>query len=662
MRAWIRRHGMAVLLVSLGAIAALIGCEADNNVKPREGELEGTVYTKGGTALSDVLVSWSYDPTRWGKSGTDGKFHISGLGFGEQLLVAQKSGYRATSFRALIYSGAISTISKVVMETASFEYRDIKVESFSATHAVISWKTTDYTNGLVEYGESDSFGSYINETQGVYSTIHRVTVPSLKPARRYFFRIVASRQGRESETSQIGDFTTQATMDDSTVPAPPTGASIAVTETPNQVTVFWSPNSESDLKGYLIYRSELPSTGYSLISDTLVAKGQERFIDTTVKTGMKYYYRVSAIDQAGNESGPSEIVSMLVPGEITSAVTWTLANSPFIVPGDLTITDVGSLKIDPGVVVKMADSDALRANDSGKVEIRIVGGSIIASTTSDQPIIFTTEKPTPTAGDWGGITLTNSSDDRTTLCGVTIAYAATGLKIEKSVGRFEHVVLDHCSLGLDAQSCTGLTLESMRAQYSPVGMKLTGNTDIALTNSSFSHGNTGVDSSQNEGATYSGNNFFDWSAVGLSCADTAGTINIRNNLFVTSTGLGLRLMEQPSKVSYNTFDAAYGIQVVNGIPTIEKNIIVAQRSFTGQGFKGIENLGGQSALPLFGPNNLYGFPQGKDYIGCSSSSGSLASSPLFMKDFGGTTNDYRLEQPFPSSGDQWGIQRTEQPQ
>ncbi|HEY9068774.1 MAG TPA: fibronectin type III domain-containing protein [Candidatus Ozemobacteraceae bacterium] len=662
MRAFLRNHALVVLFAGLGALAALIGCDADNNVTPREGELQGTVYSKSGKTLSNVLVSWTYDPTRWGKSGTDGTFHVSGVGFGEQVFVAQKSGYRATSFRANIYSGAISTISKVEMETASFDYRNIKVEEVSATHAVISWQTTDYTNGLVEFGESDTFGGYVNETQGVYATTHRLTIPGLKAAKQYFFRIVASRQGRESETSVTDSFTTLSTLEDATVPAPPADAAIAVSEIPNQVTVFWGANTESDLKGYRIYRSELPSAGYSLVTDTLIAKGQERYIDTTVRTGMKYYYRVAAVDQAGNESGPSEIVSMVIPGEITGQVTWTLANSPFIIPGDLTVTDIGRLTIDPGVVVKMAEADSLRANDSAKVEIRVEGGVLIASTTREQPIIFTSDAPVPAAGNWGGITVSDSADTSTSLCGVTIAYADTGLTLEKALGTFRNVTLDHCTLGLEATSCSGLTLAGFRTTYSPTGMKLVDNTELALQDSSFSHGQTGVDASRNDTSIYSGNNFFDWATVGLSCGDTGGTVNILNNLFVTATGLGLRVMEQASVIRYNTFDAPYGIQVVNGVPIIEKNILVAQRSYTGQGFKGIENLGGQTTPPVFGPNDVYGFPEGASHIGCASASGSLASAPLFMKDFGGNANDYRLEQPFPASTDQWGIQRTAAPE
>lgn len=662
MRSFIRTNALAAVLVCLGALVALIGCEADNSVTPREGELQGTVYSKSGAVLKDVLVSWTYDPTRWGRSGTDGVFHIAGIGFGEQEFVATKSGYRPKTFRAAIYSNAVSVISNVTMETSSFDYQDITVADFSSTHAVITWKTTDYTNGLVEYGTTDSFGSYINEPSGQYATTHSVTITGLKPNQQYFFRIIASRQGRESETSTSGTFSTLAPLEDSTVPAPPSATSIAVDGTPNQVVVFWAPNTENDLKGYRIYRSELPSSGYALISDTLIAKGQERYTDTSVKTGMKYYYRVSAVDQAGNESGPSEIVSMLVPGEITGTVTWTLANSPFVVPGDITVTDIGTLKIDPGVVVKMADSDVLRTNDTGKVEILVTGGVLIASTSSDQPIIFTSERPTPSAGDWGGISISDSADAATALCGVTIAYAATGLKLEKAAGHFRNLILDHCTVGGRIVSCTDLAVDASRVLYTQDGVKATGNTRLSMTNNTFSHGVTGIDASGNEASTYAGNNFFDLSGVGLSCADTAGSISVTNNLFVAKTGLGLRISGQPPTVDYNTFDAAYGIQVVNGVPTIRKNILVAGTSFTGQGFKGIENLGSQATPPVFGPNNVYGFPAGKEYLGCASASGSLASSPLFVRDFTGDTYDYRLQQAFPSTADQWGIQRTEMPE
>ncbi|MCC7362114.1 MAG: hypothetical protein IT317_21700 [Anaerolineales bacterium] len=81
-----------------------------------------------------------------------------------------------------------------------------------------------------------------------------------------------------------------------------------------------------------------------------------------------------------------------VPGQnITTAVTWNLAGSPYIVQGLVNIASGGSLTIEPGVVVKFD------ANQWMRVE---AGGVLTATGTSGQPISFTSSAGSPAPGDW----------------------------------------------------------------------------------------------------------------------------------------------------------------------------------------------------------------------------------------------------------------------
>jgi hypothetical protein len=72
----------------------------------------------------------------------------------------------------------------------------------------------------------------------------------------------------------------------------------------------WSINLETDLAGYRVYRSEEPGTrGVLLTPDLLLAPA---YRDTSVEPGRRYWYSVTAVDRAGNESDASAAIAVEV--------------------------------------------------------------------------------------------------------------------------------------------------------------------------------------------------------------------------------------------------------------------------------------------------------------------------------------------------------------
>jgi hypothetical protein len=70
-----------------------------------------------------------------------------------------------------------------------------------------------------------------------------------------------------------------------------------------EVDLSWSINLETDLAGYRVYRSEERGTrGQPLTPDLLPTPS---YRDTSVLPGHRYWYSVTAVDRAGNESEPS---------------------------------------------------------------------------------------------------------------------------------------------------------------------------------------------------------------------------------------------------------------------------------------------------------------------------------------------------------------------
>jgi hypothetical protein len=70
-----------------------------------------------------------------------------------------------------------------------------------------------------------------------------------------------------------------------------------------QVDLSWSINLETDLAGYRVYRSEQPDARGVLVTPEVLLAPAYR--DTSVEPGHRYWYSVTAVDRAGNESEPS---------------------------------------------------------------------------------------------------------------------------------------------------------------------------------------------------------------------------------------------------------------------------------------------------------------------------------------------------------------------
>lgn len=70
------------------------------------------------------------------------------------------------------------------------------------------------------------------------------------------------------------------------------------------VDLSWSINSEPDLAGYRIYRSDNPAEHGTLLQTDLLLS--PAYHDNSVQSGHQYWYTVTSVDRSGNESAPSE--------------------------------------------------------------------------------------------------------------------------------------------------------------------------------------------------------------------------------------------------------------------------------------------------------------------------------------------------------------------
>jgi hypothetical protein len=128
---------------------------------------------------------------------------------------------------------------------------------------------------------------------------------------KYFARAV-SLGGNGQPIESLDSNTIEVQPKDTFVPSPPTAITIAAT--PNSLSIFFAFNTERDIAGYRIYRTEnqnLAKADWPLLTPNLLTTNT--FQDKNVVSGKTYYYYLTAVDKFGNVSEPSEVVSETIP-------------------------------------------------------------------------------------------------------------------------------------------------------------------------------------------------------------------------------------------------------------------------------------------------------------------------------------------------------------
>ncbi len=91
---------------------------------------------------------------------------------------------------------------------------------------------------------------------------------------------------------------------------PSAPSSLSIVAGIGRISIFFQTNPEPDIAGYHIYRStdpDLPKDKWTKLNTELLTR--TTYQDERVEAGKRYYFYVTAVDQAGNLSPPSEVVS-----------------------------------------------------------------------------------------------------------------------------------------------------------------------------------------------------------------------------------------------------------------------------------------------------------------------------------------------------------------
>ncbi|HLL90020.1 MAG TPA: fibronectin type III domain-containing protein [Tepidisphaeraceae bacterium] len=131
------------------------------------------------------------------------------------------------------------------------------------------------------------------------------------------------------QLSELQLFGTAAAPAVDTPPATPTG--VTASATTNQVTLDWADNTEPDLAGYNVFRATSAGGVYTKVNTSLLTGSA--FTDAGLAAGTSYFYKVAAVDTAGQSSAQSAAVSATTPA------------APLLAPSNLTARALSSSQI-----------------------------------------------------------------------------------------------------------------------------------------------------------------------------------------------------------------------------------------------------------------------------------------------------------------------------
>ena len=194
----------------------------------------------------------------------------------------------------------------------------------------------------------------------------------------------------------------KALVIDGVLPATPTG--LVATPGNAQNVLTWTANSESDLASYKVYggTSSNPTTLLSTVS-----AGTQTYTHSSLTNGTLYYYRITALDNAGNETTFTSDVSSL----------------PHVIDGNYSLTFDGSndyVNLGTKSIYNLQDFTisawfkSTWGSNNGDARIYIFGNQnryglfLYGNGSGGSVLRFSIEKP---SGSWSNIQPTNIVND-----------------------------------------------------------------------------------------------------------------------------------------------------------------------------------------------------------------------------------------------------------
>lgn len=248
-------------------------------------------------------------------AGSSGPYHklMSLPGTISGVVITKLAENTQYSFRLSAYDGLPSisaesnTCTVTTLDIAPSAPAGLAAEAISRSQVKLTWtKNTEFDiNGYhiystdAEAGPNDDY----NLVESVSGNNNQFIVKKLEEEALYYFKIKAFDNAQQNST--FSEVAYARTLDE-TPPMQPFGVMISKISI-YSITLEWEESLSDDVVGYNVQRAREQTGPFSYVNDAMLVTLEYKDDELTENT--LYYYRVSAVDDAGLESGFSQVVS-----------------------------------------------------------------------------------------------------------------------------------------------------------------------------------------------------------------------------------------------------------------------------------------------------------------------------------------------------------------
>ena len=269
--------------------------------------------------------------------------------------------------------------------------------------------------------------------------------------------------------------------------------------------------------------------------------------------------------------------TVVPPGNLVGSQTWTSANSPYVLAGDLTVPAGTTLTIQAGATVQLGTGDSLASGiDSNRTELTIAG-TLVVNGTAMSPVSFVSGAGAPSTSDYYGVVLQGGATVNMTYA--TISHAHRGIHDSSTGATLSNLTISNCNYGFyntgGSPTLTGSTIQNGTSYgiYGTSGSITATNVTVRNNNSygiyaantalnlsqSFiaengSYGVYVINSTGSRTSSLTHNTVWDNNSYGIYFYEQSGTqtITIRDNMVLDNGTYGIRRSGTPiSTVSHN---------------------------------------------------------------------------------------------------------------